>query len=45
VCPFQLEPYKEFSDNNQFDNIDCIKCSTCVANCPLKILSLKKDAA
>lgn len=42
VCPFQLEPYKEFSDKNQFDNIDCIKCNTCVANCPVKILSLEK---
>lgn len=43
VCPFQLEPYKEFSENNQFDNIDCIKCSTCVVNCPVKILSLEKE--
>lgn len=43
VCPFQLAPYKEFSDNNQFDNINCIKCSTCVENCPIKILSLKKE--
>lgn len=43
VCPFQLEPYKEFSDKNQFDNIDCIKCNTCVANCPVKVLSLEKE--
>lgn len=46
VCPFQLTPYLEFSDNNQFDNINCIKCSTCVENCPAGILSLEtqKDA-
>lgn len=46
VCPFQLSPYMEFSDNNQFDNINCIKCSTCVENCPAGILSLenKRDA-
>ncbi|MGI5998075.1 MAG: 4Fe-4S binding protein [Lutispora sp.] len=41
VCPFQLAPYLEFSNENKFDNINCIKCSTCVANCPAGILSLK----
>lgn len=41
VCPFQLTPYLEFSEENKFDNIDCIKCSTCVVNCPLKILELE----
>lgn len=41
VCPFQLTPYLKFSDNNQFDNINCIKCSTCVENCPAGILSLE----
>lgn len=40
VCPFQLTPYLEFSENNQFDNINCIRCSTCVENCPAAILSL-----
>ena len=43
VCPFQLEPYLEFSDNNQFDNANCIKCSTCVENCPAGILSLETE--
>lgn len=43
VCPFQLEPHLEFSDKNQFDNTDCIKCSTCVENCPAKILSFKTE--
>ena len=46
VCPFQLQPYLEFSKQNQFDNSNCIKCSTCVENCPAGILSLEteKDA-
>lgn len=43
VCPFQLKPYLEFSDQNQFDNPNCIKCKTCVANCPAGILSVKKE--
>lgn len=43
VCPFQLEPHNEFSDKNQFDDINCIKCGTCVKNCPAGILSLKKE--
>lgn len=41
VCPFQLTPYLEFSEDNQFDNTNCIKCSTCVENCPAGILSLE----
>jgi ferredoxin len=44
VCPFQLEPYLEFSEHNQFDNPNCIKCKTCVANCPAGILSVKKES-
>lgn len=40
VCPMQLEPYLEFDENNQFSNENCIKCSTCIENCPAKILSL-----
>ncbi|WP_105617721.1 FAD-binding oxidoreductase [Vallitalea okinawensis] len=40
VCPMQLEPYNEFSENNQFDSDICIKCSTCVENCPAGILTL-----
>ena len=43
VCPFQLTPYLEFSDNNQFDNPNCIKCSTCVENCPAGILTLSNE--
>lgn len=43
VCPFQLTPYLEFSDNNQFENINCIKCATCVENCPANILSIATE--
>jgi len=43
VCPMQLTPYLEFTDNNQFDNEACIRCSTCVTNCPAGILSLNKE--
>lgn len=41
VCPFQLTPYLEFGEDNQFHNINCIKCATCIENCPANILSLK----
>lgn len=41
VCPFQLEPFLEFSDVNQFNNGNCIKCTTCVENCPAGILALE----
>lgn len=43
VCPFQLTPYLEFSENNQFEDPNCIKCSTCVENCPAGILSLSNE--
>jgi len=41
VCPFQLTPYLHFGEDNQFHDINCIKCGTCVVNCPANILSLK----
>ncbi len=43
VCPMQLDPYLEFSDKNQFDNEVCIRCSTCVENCPAGILTLDNE--
>ena len=43
VCPIQLTPYLQFSENNQFEDINCIKCSTCIENCPVKILSLETE--
>lgn len=43
VCPFQLEPYLNFTDNKQFINSNCIKCSTCIENCPKELLSLKTE--
>lgn len=44
VCPMQLTPYLDFSDKNQFDSEACIRCSTCVNNCPAGILSLSNEA-
>lgn len=41
VCPFQLTPYLEFGEDNQFHDINCIKCATCIENCPANILSLR----
>ncbi|ABR49376.1 4Fe-4S ferredoxin, iron-sulfur binding domain protein [Alkaliphilus metalliredigens QYMF] len=43
VCPFQLAPYLDFSDKNQFDHVDCIKCGVCTENCPVNILSLNTE--
>jgi NAD(P)H-flavin reductase/ferredoxin len=41
VCPMQLTPFKEFSeDNNQFNDERCIKCRSCIENCPASILQL-----
>lgn len=41
VCPMQLQPHLGFSQENSFDNEDCIRCTRCVENCPAGILSLK----
>lgn len=41
VCPFQLSPYTSWDENNKFSDINCIKCSTCVVNCPKKILTIE----
>lgn len=43
VCPMQLQPYQQFSDSNQFDDEACIRCLTCVENCPAKILTLNNE--
>jgi ferredoxin-NADP reductase/ferredoxin len=40
VCPMHLVPYTDFSEENQFDHEACIRCLTCVENCPARILSL-----
>lgn len=46
VCPMQLTPYLEFNDDNQLNNEHCIRCQTCVKNCPAGILSIntRKEA-
>ena len=44
VCPMQLDPYQEFDEEtNQVDNINCIRCATCVENCPAGILTIDKE--
>jgi NAD(P)H-flavin reductase/NAD-dependent dihydropyrimidine dehydrogenase PreA subunit len=43
VCPMQLQPFTEFSTKNQFNHSSCIRCSTCVENCPAAILSLNNE--
>ncbi len=40
VCPMQLTPYLEFSANHQLGNESCIRCYTCVYNCPAGILQM-----
>ncbi len=43
VCPMQLSPYLQFSENQQqFDGESCIRCHTCVHNCPAGILQMAK---
>ncbi|WP_296863575.1 4Fe-4S binding protein [Thermosyntropha sp.] len=43
VCPMQLTPYLEFDSNNQFSHEHCIRCQTCVKNCPAGILSINTE--
>lgn len=45
VCPMQLVPYTQFNDKNQFDDVNCLKCATCVEHCPAKILTLINEKA
>ncbi len=40
VCPMQLTPYLHFSENNQLEDEKCIRCFTCVNNCPAGILHM-----
>ncbi len=43
VCPMQLSPYDSFNSKNQLDNVNCLKCSTCVVHCPAGILTLANE--
>jgi len=40
VCPMQLMPYTVFSKDQQFDDENCIRCLTCIENCPAGALAL-----
>ncbi len=40
ACPLDLEPYKNFDQNNQFTDPDCIQCGACVEECPLELLNI-----
>ena len=40
VCPMQLKPYLQFNSQNQLESEECIRCNTCVENCPAGILQL-----
>ncbi|ADQ14928.1 4Fe-4S binding protein [Halanaerobium hydrogeniformans] len=41
ACPMQLEPYKNFNEDGQFESEECIRCDVCVQNCPINILEIK----
>lgn len=44
VCPMQLTPHKELSKtNNKLDDERCIRCRTCVENCPAGVLHLANN--
>jgi len=43
VCPMQLTPYLNFSPDHRFEDERCIRCHTCVNNCPAGILSIAND--
>jgi NAD(P)H-flavin reductase/NAD-dependent dihydropyrimidine dehydrogenase PreA subunit len=44
VCPMQLEPYLEWNQEGKLDNERCIRCNTCVENCPAGILEIQNDS-
>ena len=42
ACAVQLEPYKNLSENGQFEDERCIRCRACTEKCPAGILHLVK---
>lgn len=46
VCPMELEPYRDFQEyeeHNQLEAEKCIRCKTCVENCPAGVLQMATD--
>ena len=41
ACPMQLKPYEHKASS--MPDGDCIKCSTCVSECPINALSFKEE--
>jgi len=41
VCPIGLSPYKD-KHHTKLQSRDCLKCGTCIANCPSQALSFSK---
>lgn len=41
ACPLELEPYKNFDDNDQFSDSRCMQCGECVEACPFDLMEIK----
>lgn len=44
VCPMQLSPRDELSENNCYESQECIRCSVCVRHCPTGALCLSSQS-
>ena len=42
VCPMQLKPYKAKDVADGLLDPDCIKCGTCISQCPKRSMSMRK---
>ncbi len=44
VCSMQLAPYESRGKDAGYLHPDCIKCGSCIASCPTKVMTMKKEA-